>query len=88
LHVFKTFMVCLLLCCQVLTAKRAEVIAAIREVQGAVAEDAWLEDYEADEGRYKVSSVAGRVMQRSKLPAGVARHVCCLNQPLFVTLPA
>jgi hypothetical protein len=41
----------------VLTAKRAEIIGAIREVQAAVAEDAWLEDYEADEGRYKVRLV-------------------------------
>jgi glutathionyl-hydroquinone reductase len=49
----------MLLCCQVLTSKRAEIIAAIREVQGAVAEDAWLEDYENDEGRYKVCEGAG-----------------------------
>jgi hypothetical protein len=43
----------------VLNAKRAEIIGAIKEVQAAVAEDAWLEDYEADEGRYKVRLWAG-----------------------------
>ncbi|WIA37030.1 hypothetical protein OEZ86_014014 [Tetradesmus obliquus] len=49
---------------KVLTAKRAEIIAAIREVQGAVAEDAWLEDYENDEGRYKGRD-ANRKLQRA-----------------------
>jgi hypothetical protein len=71
----------LLLCCQVLTAKRAEIIAAIGEVQGAVAEDAWLEDYEADEGRYKVSAGAACTAcnRLPWLPAGVASHACCMS---------
>jgi hypothetical protein len=71
-----------LLCCQVLTGKRAEIIAAIREVQGAVAEDAWLEDYENDEGRYKVrwggGGGAAAHMQRIILAANLCSKACLL----------
>lgn len=39
---------------QVLKAKRSAIIAAIKEVESARAEDDWLTAYEADEQRYKV----------------------------------
>jgi hypothetical protein len=41
-------------CAQVLTGKRATIIAAINEVEGARQEDVWLAAYEADDQRYKV----------------------------------
>lgn len=68
---------CCVCCCQVLTAKRAEIIAAIREVQGAVAEDAWLEDYENDEGRYKVRLGVLGVGCRGAAGCGVGREAAC-----------
>jgi hypothetical protein len=41
-------------CLQVLTGKRASIIAAVNEVEAARQEDVWLAAYEADDQRYKV----------------------------------
>ncbi|KAF6264709.1 microtubule associated protein-domain-containing protein [Scenedesmus sp. NREL 46B-D3] len=59
---------------KVLTGKRAAIIGAIREVQAAVAEDAWLEDYEADEGRYKGRD-ANRKLQRAIRAKKLREHL-------------
>lgn len=52
---------------QVLTAKRATIIAAINGVEAARQEEEWLAAFESDEQRYKVGGGRGR--QGSTCPA-------------------
>eukprot|EP00878_Enallax_costatus_P027660 GHUV01029802.1.p1 GENE.GHUV01029802.1~~GHUV01029802.1.p1 ORF type:complete len:632 (+),score=237.56 GHUV01029802.1:325-2220(+) len=64
---------------QVLTGKRSNIIAAIKEVEAAQQEDAWLAAYEVDEQRYKGRDANKKLQRaikaakvRDRLPAMLA----------------